>query len=511
MNQRSVCCTASAARLSSLLCIAALSCGEPSGLGERPVSEPDAIHPIGGGQSGGEGSIACVFEPKHIATTTSNGIPLTEWLTPFRAAFERPTHAQWWPIVREPTPIPPTQVELLDLQIDSAIQEGCSSFQISVVFRARSADGQLDGHFEGHLTGYTFGERNLELAAAMVGGEFRDGPVRAGLDPDATLSFLLYLEALDPDNLSGTLQTTSDGNPIAWIGKGAQTWSATEPQPKERRQIAISRLQSSICRNPAPTARATFASEAVLRESLAHTWVACSGAGRVDPDFAGLSIDANGHWHELRTEGDALIAVQGFGREGQVTRNFFTTDFNLAILDWLPQRYEFANAELSADGNTLRLTTQGLDNTLEATFQASDVPVQYLPPRHPKGTRAGLAACDDDDEVDITSRPTSESELRGLLIGRWMFCTGDLGTSKAGVVFGADDSFRFLEADGGEAPEPAGRFVIVDSSSMNGAGAYQVNLYSATTAVGALAMPIFSNAPLKLMANDEYRSVLSAF
>jgi hypothetical protein len=240
--------------------------------------------------------------------------------------------------------------------------------------------------------------------------------------------------------------------------------------------------------------------------------VACSGAGRVDPDFAGLSNDANGHWHELRTEGDVLIAVQGFGREGQVTRNGFGSDFNLAILDWLPQRYEFANAELSPDGNTLRLNTQGSDSTLDATFQASDVPVQYLPPRHPKGTRAGLAACEDDGEVDITSRPTSESELRGLLVGRWMFCSGGFGTEKAGVVFGADDSFRFLEADGGDAPEPAGKFAIIDSSSFNGAGAYQIDLYSATgDGVGGLSMPIFSNAPLKLLANDEYRSVLSAF
>lgn len=492
-----------------LAAAAAAGCGQSfTAPGSDVGREPDRIEPIGGGQSGGEGVESCLFTTQPTDTAIIDGKRVVDLLEMFRSALAlRPT-VLWWPIVREPTPIPRTVLELTQLRFGDETELGCGGFRLPIAFDARTADGQLEAKFEGLLIKAAPDQPSLQLRAMMFKGEFRDGPARAGLEADAKFTLALYWHESEPATLEGTLET-GQFTPIAWIGSSAlQEWSASAPMPTERSTIAVSDLQRRTCSAVAATSPATFASEAALRAALAKRWVACSGAGPVDADFAGFSIDLQGHWHELRVEADELVAVQGFGHEGQVARNIYGGAFNLALLDRLPERYEFANVQLSANGNTLRLSTQGADG-LDIVFQASDAPVRY-PQQRAKGMRAGLSACEE-READITSRPESEAALRGLLLGRWLFCRGGLGKNHAGIAFRADGTYRFLEANGSEV-QGNGTFTVIDTSSQNGPGAYQVNLFEAPgLGSGALVLPIFSNAPLKLIANDEYQSVLSAF
>lgn len=123
-----------------------------------------------------------------------------------------------------------------------------------------------------------------------------------------------------------------------------------------------------------------------------------------------------------------------------------------------------------------------------------------------KGERAGDAACTA-QPTDLTTRPATVDAFRALLAGTWTFCRGRLGTQHAAIRFETGDHFAFLAADGSVAEE--GTFTVIDTSSQNGPGAYQVNLTASGMQV-VFSLPMFSSTPVMMMPNDESQSVLSA-
>jgi hypothetical protein len=274
--------------------------------------------------------------------------------------------------------------------------------------------------------------------------------------------------------------------------------------PEPAFDIVPTDVQRAACANVAPASKATFDTEQALEQSLSKRWIACEG--RTNVDFDGLEIDSTGHWRELKLENGEFVPVRGFGREGEAVRNVFGSDFNLALLDMAPERYAFYDAGLSADGNTLRLDGQQTLVMINATFQATDLPVREPPAMFEKGARAGEAACAV-RPMNLTTRPASIDVLRGLLAGSWTFCRGGLGTQLAGIRFDAGDRFAMLAADGSIAEE--GTLTIIDTSTQNGPGAWHINLRVGGREV-IIGMPIFANTPLMMMANDDTGSVLSA-
>jgi hypothetical protein len=480
------------------LLAAAAACNRSFAPGDELGTQPSAIDPKTGGQSGGEGSVACERREEPAETAVSDGKRVHELVDELESALQAGPELKWWPRMRGRDPIAPTRFELVELSLGDSVTVGCSTADASIQLRVRSEDGELDARFAGELTAYTSAGALLQLSAPLVDGGLREGPTRAGLG-DVTL--LLELSWHEGD-VTGTLGALDAGDPIAYIGQTGPGWEATDLG--EARPLRVSELQRSVCAAISETSPATFETEEALRQSLAKRWVACAGTARVDPDFAGFEIHADGRWHELRVERDALVAAQGFGHEGVMARNVFGDDFNLAILDWLPGSYEFAHAGLSADGATLRIQAQATDSELDATFQATDLPVRYPPQSYQAGARVGLAACDA-READVTSRPASESDLLALLAGRWTFCGGGFGTQHAGVEFSTDGtSYSFLDADG--ARVASGQLQIIDTSSQNGPGVFQIDLELGDHTL--VLHPVFASTPVKMLAQDEYRSVL---
>ncbi|HKU44428.1 MAG TPA: hypothetical protein VJR89_39985 [Polyangiales bacterium] len=489
-----------------LLAAATIACGLSSTPGVDDVgAEPGSVDPKVGGQSGGEGSSSCERKARPLATAMSDGTRAVDLLDGFEAALAARPRLQWWPKIRERMRIELTSLELTELTHADAALVGCNMIELPIDLDVRSEDGVLDARFSGNLVALTGATDLITVTAQLVDGGLGAGPARAGLEADGPLQIELRWREEAPDELSGSMDALDASEPIAYIGRDAvRYW---EPTIVEQPQALMSSdLQRNVCAKQSPTSLATFASEQALRESLAKRWVVCSGTARVDPRFAGFEIHADGRWHELRVEDGELVAVQGFGHEGHVARNVFGDDFNLAILDWLPGGYEFAYAGLSSDGNSLSIQAQPVDSELDATFQATDLPVRYPPLPYEPGARAGLAACAA-PEADVVSRPASESELRAQLAGRWSFCRGALGTHYAGIEFSANAA-EYALLDAGGARVERGKLQIIDTSDQNGPGVFQLNIKAAKRTV--VLHPVIASTPLKMLARDEFDSLLVA-
>jgi hypothetical protein len=468
---------------------------------QKPVALPE--RPAPGGQSGGEGLEGCAIRTLPLSEAVDRGMPIQEL---FRALEERMSSVpglQWRPKSPPPAPTPPTTLAITRIQFGDPVMLGCASLETTIEFDAHSEDDQLDGHFAGKLTGLLGSDRHLTIETTMITGDLM-GPARVDIPSDAPFSLTIHWRSGDPKVVSGAL--SAGMQKIGWVSNDGFPVRDTNilPTPAPAFDVVQSDLQRTACANIAPTTLATFDTEDTLKQSVSKRWILCEG--RTNIDFVGLEIDSAGHWRQLNLENGELVAARGFGHEGQVVRNVFASDFNLALLDMLPQRYDFYHAGLSADGNTLRLDGQQTTNLLNATFQASDLPVREPPTTFEKGERAGEAACTA-VPMNLTTRPATVDAFRALLAGTWTFCRGRLGTSHAAVRFEAGGHFAFLAADGRVAEE--GTFMVIDTSSQNGPGAYQVNLTASGMQV-VFSLPLFSSAPVMMMVNDESQSVLSA-
>jgi hypothetical protein len=498
----------SAAACAWFLCV--VSCGDlhPRGLDDDFGSPPGPTEPEAGGQSGGEGSESCTIVEQPFEEAKSGSVRARDVLQMFEGLLRASPGLQWWPKVRDVEPIPPTRLVVTEFAFGQNVMTGCSQLSTSVEFDVSTDDGELAGHVAGTLSGFTIGEANLTLSAVLTDGALRAGPVRSDLTDGAEITLSLKWRAGDPAAISGSLDAL--GNTIAWINSGdLQYWYPTPTLPVVGPVVAVapSGAAQQACEGLSTTTSvASFPSDEALMQSMSKRWIACNGNTNLE-NFAGIEIDGDGRWRQLDLVGGELVRAQGFGRAGQVVR-YDGPQFNLVIYDWLPTRHAFFTAAISADGNTLRLDNHPDDPlAVTATFHSTDLPVRDLPAAYEAGKRAGQAACST-KPVDITSRPASISAVHELLIGSWTFCRGGFATKHAGVKFDEDGSYRYLEADGGMTAA-GGNYEILDTSSANGPGSFQIDL----TAPGIsypLVLPMFSNAPRMFLAGDDRDSLLSA-
>jgi len=101
----------------------------------------------------------------------------------------------------------------------------------------------------------------------------------------------------------------------------------------------------------------------------------------------------------------------------------------------------------------------------------------------------------------------TEATFRSRIVGQWMSCstTSVFGTPEAGLEITADGNWYKLIENAGQivrATEPAdvGNYEVIDTSSMNGPGWFQLNLTSGLGTV--MVHPKFTVQPLKMAMNN---------
>jgi hypothetical protein len=101
---------------------------------------------------------------------------------------------------------------------------------------------------------------------------------------------------------------------------------------------------------------------------------------------------------------------------------------------------------------------------------------------------------------------TTQAELESRLVGRWLYCAGDVVFGRAdtaGIRLDMDGTFRFLlhgddgEVVDGQGFDNMGRYSVLDTSDFNGPGSFQVDL-DLTGIGGNAVFPVFATDPPKM-------------
>jgi hypothetical protein len=123
----------------------------------------------------------------------------------------------------------------------------------------------------------------------------------------------------------------------------------------------------------------------------------------------------------------------------------------------------------------------------------------------PLGSPEAGALCDAYGYFDRTV--LTEAAFRSKIVGRWISCgmTAVFGTSEAGLEITAEGNWYKLVEKAGQvvrATDPAdvGIYEVIDTSSMNGPGWFQLNL---TSGIGTVMVhPQFTDQPIKMAMNN---------
>jgi hypothetical protein len=101
---------------------------------------------------------------------------------------------------------------------------------------------------------------------------------------------------------------------------------------------------------------------------------------------------------------------------------------------------------------------------------------------------------------------TTKAELESRLVGRWLYCAGEVVFGRAdtaGIRLDSDGTFRFLlhgndgEVVDGQGFDNMGRYAVLDTSSVNGPGSFQLDL-ELTGIGGSAVFPVFATDPPKM-------------
>lgn len=220
-----------------------------------------------------------------------------------------------------------------------------------------------------------------------------------------------------------------------------------------------------------------------VKDLMAGSWVRCNGDSLFSAGSAtdvGLEF-TDGHVYRLYQAGDgSLIRAEGADQEGAT-----------ALLDTSPMNgpgsYQL-NLEMLGDGTLLlqpQLFSQPQALRLIEEGRISDyVPWTGPPPTPGAPPGAGTGPCDTlRDPVALTS----ESQVRGLLTGSWIRCTGDApfasgDTADVGFQFTDDGHFSRLyrAADGtlvrADGVDQEGTISVSDNSATDQPALFQLNL-----------------------------------
>jgi hypothetical protein len=133
------------------------------------------------------------------------------------------------------------------------------------------------------------------------------------------------------------------------------------------------------------------------------------------------------------------------------------------------------------------------------------------------GACLGAAGCEL-DPIDISSRQPSAEELRRRLLGIWYDCkqSGGLdpfGGDAAGVEFTPEQRWYFLRREAAALVREtgfgrAGTYDIIDTSVMNGPGAFHLNMNLNTGGVMIVSWTLAAQPQLLLVNNSGVQKAL---
>lgn len=269
-------------------------------------------------------------------------------------------------------------------------------------------------------------------------------------------------------------------------------------QSKELVAAAAEVSQSAAqCGDPGSNLVDHFASSSDLQARLVGVWVRCDGPA-ISPaqDEAGIAVRPDGTWSALRQKSDgSLVWGSGFDYEGswEIVDTSAMNGAGVFQVTWhrtqsfLPTLVAFTESPVK-----VRLRSMAGD----ATYVRVNVPV--VSPGDGPQTRT----CADPGQ-NVQTHFASADALKALLVGQWLRCTGNGPiTQDSGIEFDPDgrwfglqsadtDALRHLSGSGHE-----GTWELVDTSAMNGAGTYQVNVSSGDGWLGCF--PALTTRPTKL-------------
>jgi hypothetical protein len=486
-------------RCFGLLALAGVACTDKSDTpGEGLIAWSDGSGEMGQSGTDGAGSFACgsigetavAFEE-----VTSQGTAAA-----LRAAFERTlagqhaTPLRWTPRFGGTTTV---EFQIVQWGAQALLRKFVAPCQdalsVPVTLRMASADGLIDESIEGTINVHQFSGA-MKINGADQSVFVRQLPQRlkaSSLQVGSCGVVIEYSESAFLSSFSGELSATADVDEqltrdLYELATFDRTWPANTAI---RVPVVRPALFDDACRT-AVTAEFNRPADDAGFAPLVGRWVLCEGESTGLAAHDGLEIAADGSWKHLQEENGQLSELLGFDHEGQANVLGGSTLQLLGVA--LPQ------IEYSADRKGLRLT-QGGPTSFNLTYAKANLPVQPARPKYMMGERAGSAACGDGEAY--VHRFSSSEDLRSQLVGAWHFCSGAFRPDASRIAFALDGSYLHQDSDGRTVGR--GRYEISDQSTVNGKGAFQINLMDSDLPADApryyaIGMPAMSRAPIKL-------------
>jgi hypothetical protein len=258
-----------------------------------------------------------------------------------------------------------------------------------------------------------------------------------------------------------------------------------------------------LCAEPeGPQVRPGSSAEAIAR--IVGVWVACNPS---QPGEYGIEIASDGSFSQLTCDASSVLVRGRLGHWDLID----TSSMNG------PGYYQL---DLTFDGAGTMSTAPALSDTprVMRLDRLDGQPTDHVPGQLGAPCQV-IARPVPPPSADLTVDPGVASlcaapaghvvtilgaaAVRQRLLGRWMLCSAPsvFGTSdEVGIEFGPDGRFAKLYRDAsgaviaGRGFDRTGRAEFADVSSMNGAGAVQVNLVIDGDGT-AITSPVFSDAP----------------
>jgi hypothetical protein len=292
---------------------------------------------------------------------------------------------------------------------------------------------------------------------------------------------------------SGRVDTGPDpsGNTSSQATPGIPTVFGTVLPPPASRSGGPPPVAAQSCAGASktPDNPSQFASSTELSGVLTRTWLYCgstsSGPGASplgDATIAGFQVTTDGAFYVLRTAADGgLVRHTGFDDEGRIvlvdtSAMNGTGAFQINFVH-AGNGTSMSQPYVSQDEKTIAFVTEAG----RSTFVATDAPVA-VPDLPADGLHLGASGCAV-EEGHTASTFASATDAQARLVARWAACPqtslprfGPDGN--AGLELTNDGHFYFLQPDysRGSGDPWTGTYQLVDTSSMNGPGVFQLNL-----------------------------------
>jgi hypothetical protein len=322
------------------------------------------------------------------------------------------------------------------------------------------------------------------------------------------LAVLLVLSSLPGgDNKPRRLQAANRPETSTTVDPSSDdTFDPSEVYGEEPTTTAPGQTTSTTAKRKAGTATPTSTaplppcgtpeerlSSAETSTALVGAWVLCRGDALFATGEAGIEIGADGAWSKLvRTTDGSLQRSSGWENNG----------------DWAvvqEQQVNFrmvrgtviASAYFTADRASVRF--MGMGGGPDYVRVASGTPIGDAPPR------GGDECSKDEGRRRMFS---SESEVRAALAHVWLLCQPEwyFAAKGAGLEIRSDGRWYLLDrrADGAlvrGGGRLAGTWTVMDTSSMNGPGSYQLNVRADGSGENYLIIA-FATASSKMQASS---------